>query len=168
MSTLAPIDYWVKRLGLINIGIGYITETHRSPITVFPKGQSQEEEGRSSCSSIYFLQERGQHGKLHSLQSDELYFYHKGAPQIVLYFDDNVESKLVRKVLGPYEDQHLQICVPAGKIMVQFVEETAKQEYYLGSIVVSPGFDPRDSTPANRNELIKKYPQHKDFIIKYT
>lgn len=92
---------WISRLKLVEHDppcMGHFKEIYRSDIMVKDiKGKDV-----SSCSSIYFLQKRGEHGFFNQIStSDELFVYNAGAPLTVLYFDQTVTPKLVNKVLGP-------------------------------------------------------------------
>lgn len=56
--------------------------------------------------------------------------------------------------------------------MAGIIEEeenaTSHAAFVLFSVVVSPGFDIRDDVAGNREELVKQFPKHKDFVERFT
>ena len=106
-----------------------------------------------------------QHNYLHSLQSDELFFYHSGSGELkISYLDPEAKGQLTEVTLSK---DSMQVAIPAGHFLCQSVKGT-ENDFVLFSVVVSPGFDPADSTPGKRDELTKEFPEQRDFIAKFT
>ncbi len=121
---------------------------------------------RKLITSIYFLLEKNDVSHFHSLKSDELWFYHYGSSLTLFLIFPN--GKLEKRKLGfNIENGELpQVLVPAGCIYGAVLNDT--NWFSLVGCVVSPGFDFQDFTLYKREDLLKKYPQHKDIIIKLT
>jgi hypothetical protein len=62
--------------------------------------------------------------------------------------------------------EKLQFVVPGGYWFAANVIN--KNSYSLVGCTVSPGFDFKDFTLADRNELIFKFPKHKKIITQFT
>src|SRR5581483_5454932 len=99
------MEQWAAELGLaplVGEG-GFFAATWRSAHAVEPAGFPG---GRVIASAIYFLLERGQRSAWHQLRSDELWFWHRGAP-VTLRFGgdgtapDTAPGTVTEVVLGP-------------------------------------------------------------------
>jgi predicted cupin superfamily sugar epimerase len=62
--------------------------------------------------------------------------------------------------------QEPQLIIPAGTIFGAYLNEP--DSFTLMGCMVSPGFDFKDFKLLNKNELISKYPQHRQIIEKLT
>eukprot|EP00128_Syssomonas_multiformis_P007679 Colp12_sorted_trinity150504_noHs@30364 len=104
---------------------------------------------------------------LHTLEADEVWHYYLGDAITILSF--NLETKDVEETcLGA---DILGGCVP------QYV---AKHNHWIGAYLpegsrwiltgaqLAPGFDPADSHPANRTQLIEAFPEYADIITRLT
>jgi len=146
---------------------GYYKEVYRHIDTIDSHPlQAEETDQRHLCTSIYFLLEAGQVSKFHSLKSDELWYYHYGAPMLVHCLNQNGSYDCHR--LGP--DLHCNeipfLRIPAGVIFGS--EPDSKDSFSLVSCVVSPGFDFKDFKLFTKAELLAAFPEHKDIIVKLT
>ncbi len=161
-------SYWIRKLGLSPLSescVGYYREVHSSSLSVRGRGGGE----RAAVSSIYFLQESGKGGVFHRLLSDEVLFYHAGAPMEVFWLEEEEKEQLVRRLLGPGEGQQMQVAVPARKFFVCSVLKAEEEEdFCLFSVVVAPGFDPRDDYRPSRDELVAKFPKQEKLITLYT
>jgi predicted cupin superfamily sugar epimerase len=128
---------------------GYCCELFKS------SGQSGE---RPLSSSIYYLLKAGQVSKFHRLKSDELWFYHYGAPLLIHQIDDTGNLSTKRLGLAVNQGEQPQILVSRNHI---FGAELASQDgFCLVSCVVSPGFDYRDFELFSGAELLRLFPRH--------
>jgi predicted cupin superfamily sugar epimerase len=103
---------------------GWYRETWRAPAT---------ESGRSAGTAILFLLERGQGSHWHSVDADELWLWHDGAP-VTLRIAADADTLPDVATLGPANPQ---VLVPAG----QWQAAQAVENWALMSCVVVPGFD---------------------------
>lgn len=142
---------------------GYFRETYRCQKSMhaddFPPDVAGE---RSLVTSIYFLLRHGQHSKFHKLHSDEIWFYHAGAPVIIHTLDDRGEHR--QNLLGSNmtAGERPQVLIPAGLIFG--AELPADAGFSLVSCVVAPGFDYRDFILCSQKDLLYQYPQHTKLI----
>ena len=136
------MERWAAELGLEPLAGegGFFAPTWRSAHAVAPAGFPG---ARALCSAIYFLLVEGQHSAWHQLRSDELWFWHRGAP-ITLRFGGNGAGpgEATEVVLGPDIEagQRPQVHIPAG----QWQSTRPATRDTLMSCVVSPGFDYAD------------------------
>jgi predicted cupin superfamily sugar epimerase len=106
---------------------GWHAETFRGPAGP---------DGRATSTVIYFLLEAGQRSHWHTVDADELWLHHAGAP-LELRTADGVTVTHV--VLGPdlAAGERPQQVVPAGV----WQSATTTGEWTLVSCVVAPGFE---------------------------
>ena len=150
--------YWIDNLNLHpHPEGGYYKEVYRSQDSFKPVGFVGE---RNYMTSIYFLLEAGSVSHFHSINSDELWYFHAGDSLSVhvIYPDGKLDTlKIGRNV----EDGELpQVVVPAGTVF----GSKSNGNYSLVGCVVSPGFDFQDFKLFRTSELIKSYPKHRQII----
>ncbi|MCH7398820.1 cupin domain-containing protein [Belliella sp. DSM 107340] len=135
---------------------GYYKEIYRSDLGI---GTSSGE--RSIVTSIYFLLTSENVSKFHQIKSDEMWFYHEGSPLTVHVIDENGQYDKIK--VGPVSEINKpQQMVPAGVIFGSTVDD--KDSFALVSCVVAPGFDFDDFRLYNKQELLEKFPTHKEII----
>ena len=155
-------NYWIEKLELqVHPDGGYYKEFYRSKDIIT---SSNINEQRSSSTSIYYLLESETKSFCHKLKSDEIWYYHHGA-SVTLFLIDQ-EGNLSIKICGKGEGKDLCVLIPKNTWFGARVMEP--NAFALVSCMVSPGFEFTDLEIADRNELIKIFPQHKESIIKYT
>jgi predicted cupin superfamily sugar epimerase len=159
-----PADFWIKHLQLTrHIEGGWYAEVYRSELSFTQKQLPDYFTGpRSSCTHINFLLEKNQFSAFHRIRSDELWHFYQGDPLTVYEID--TDGLLHQHVLGndPSSGQSLFCCIKAGNWFASKVNDGS--EYSLAGCTVSPGFDFADFEMGNRNELLKKFPQHSVII----
>ena len=140
---------------------GYFKEVYRAPQSFQPEGFDGD---RNYLTSIYFLLERNQVSHFHRILSDELWYYHGGAPcrvyqidakGVCTHFDLGLELTKGEQPFG---------FVPSGNI---FGAE-ALGDFTLVSCAVSPGFDFKDFTLMTTSDLLQRYPEHASLIKRFT
>lgn len=158
-------DFWIDRLQLQEHPEGgYYRETYRSPGSCDFSGTSPFSGSRSWATVIYYLLGTGERSRLHRICSDEHWFFHDGSPLTVHMFPENAEPSAFTLGLS-YEDGHLlQGTVPAGCWFGATVENPAETGYSLVSCVVAPGFEFRDLSFAQSEDLLRKFPKHRRII----
>jgi predicted cupin superfamily sugar epimerase len=120
------------------------------------------------ATAIYYLLERDDFSALHRIKSDELWHFHDGAPlEIILLSGAGVFSK-VRLGLDLLKGERPQVCIPRGLWFGAAVCAVKGARFTLASCTVAPGFDFADFEMANPSELLKKFPQQRRMILKWT
>ena len=135
---------------------GYYKEMYRSEQKVnLDSGKS-----RNLSTSIYYLLENEDKSRFHRIESDELWFFHQGNPLEIVSIQNGM---LIKTVLGNnFENGEVpQAVIPARTWFASRVKNN--KGYALVSCTVAPGFDFDDFELADRDELIKEFPD----LIKY-
>src|ERR1700728_3478579 len=79
--------YWINHLNLQpHPEGGYYKEVFRSKMEVSRKS---EDHFKQSCTSIYYLLEGTDFSGFHRIASDELWYFHDGAPLVIHSIDEN-------------------------------------------------------------------------------
>lgn len=155
-------DYWRKQLNLIAHpeGGSYVSSLTASANIPTKNGE------RPLFTSIYFMLAEGEVSHFHQLQSDEIWYYHDGAPLVVHMISE--EGKYSTVKLGVHMDsgEQPQLVVSAGTIFGSSM--TGESGYSLVGCMVSPGFDFKDFKLFSEDELIKRFPEHAMIIEKMT
>ena len=146
---------------------GYYIETYRSTETTVAAALPGRFKGdRSFSTAIYFLLEANQFSAFHRIQADELWHFYTGIGLhiYVLHADGRGEVlKLGDDIANGYSFQHI---VPAG---CWFASKPVNEKgFSFVGCTVAPGFDFADFELADRNVLLKQYPQHKEWIMRLT
>jgi predicted cupin superfamily sugar epimerase len=136
---------------------GHFKETYRSPEIIF---SPDHEDGRNICTSILFLLETGTFSAFHRIDSDELWNFHEGDACLIHVLHHQGGYSLIRLGSNLRESEVFQALVNAGD---WFASETTGN-YSLVGCTVSPGFDFRYFTLAERSELLRDYPGHEEII----
>ena len=140
---------------------GFFKETYRSD------AELDTTYGRRSLSTgIYFLLPQGDVSHFHKIKSDEMWNFYGGGSLIVVEIDEN--GNLIETKLGSNleEGEVPQYIVKANRWFGSFPEKSS--EYSFVGCTVSFGFDFQDFELANKESLIKLYPQHRIMITKLT
>ena len=75
-------------------------------------------------------------------------------------------ERLSQIKMGKSKGQTPQVAVRANTWFAASLNN--KESYCLLGCTVSPGFDHRDWELGSRSELVKRYPQHRKIIERYT
>ncbi len=139
---------------------GFYKEVYRSESSI-----ETSDGKRSLMTSIYFLLTSENISKFHQIKSDEMWYYHEGSPLTVHVIDKAGKYQKIK--VGPANEINKpQQMVPAGVIFGSTVD--AADSYALVSCVVAPGFDFQDFKLFEREELLKKFPEHAEIIEQLT
>lgn len=144
---------------------GWYRETWRSseplPVEALP---GRYRTGRSFGSLIYFLLTADNPSRFHALDSDELWFWHAGAPTLVHALDE--DGGYARRRLGDGRDASLQLHLAPDTHFAAEVE--MEGGYSLVSCVVVPGFSFEGFRLSRPDELLSRWPMHQDLIARLT
>lgn len=146
---------------------GFYKETYRSKELISKEALTGSFSGdRNYSTAIYFLITEGNFSAFHRIKQDEIWhFYHGDALEVhVIYPDGNYHChKVSNKITS---DDVPQLVVPAGSWFASTVEKGGK--YAFVGCTVAPGFDFADFELAERETLLKTYPQYKKVIEQLT
>jgi uncharacterized protein len=164
--TINELHNWVSKLGLTpHPEGGYYKSTFVSDEQITDIELSVNFEGeRKLYTSIYFLLPSEEVSHFHRLKSDELWYYHGGSPLTIHVIHENGEYEELKLGLDLEKGEVPQILVKKNSIFGSSVLE--KDTCSLVGCMVSPGFEFRDFELFTQKELLKKYPQHQEIIMK--
>jgi predicted cupin superfamily sugar epimerase len=157
-------EYLIKKLSLQKHPEGgYFIESYRSERLVTMPDYNGP---RNTCTAIYYLLEGDQFSSFHTLKSDEIWHFYAGS-SLTLHIIET-DGRLNEIILGSdiHSKETFQVVVKAGAWFAASVND--HNSYSLVGCTVSPGFDYRDWKLVGMDILIKKFPQHKSIIEKYT
>ncbi|MFA6600748.1 MAG: cupin domain-containing protein [Candidatus Omnitrophota bacterium] len=159
---------WIDRLGLVaHPEGGYYRETYRCLRTAGAEGLSEGFSGaRSLGTAIYYLLNGGEFSAWHRMTSDEIWHFYAGS-SLLLYRID-AAGNLTESLLGGAGHllEQPQILVSAGTWMA--ARCSAQDSYTLTGATVTPGFDFADFEMPVRENLLRRYPQHRAAIESLT
>ncbi|MGH7739215.1 MAG: cupin domain-containing protein [bacterium] len=143
---------------------GFYRESYRSPAGPLDMGGGRAPRSFSTC--IYYLLTRGDQSRFHRLASDEIFHFYRGDPVTWILLPNSGEIEV--KVLGSsvLEEQQVQLVVPAGTWFGGFLNEGG--DYALMGTTVAPGFDFDDFELADREKLLARFSNARDWIARLT
>lgn len=142
---------------------GWYKEVYRSEEMVSANAlPARYTDGRSLGTSIYYLLGRDDFSAFHRIQSDELWYFHKGDPlDLFVLMQDGTMRHSVLGSDKPNETCY-QTCVPARHWFAARVRDGG--HYALVGTAVVPGFDFADFEMGKAEMLLKKFPDHAGLI----
>jgi predicted cupin superfamily sugar epimerase len=158
---------WIDQLQLKrHIEGGYFSEVYHSALLLNPSQLPGNFTGsRHCCTHIYFLLEKNQFSAFHRIKSDELWHFYAGDPLIVYEITGN--GALKEHLLGQKPgQQQLFTSIPSGSWFGARLQGATG--FALVGCTMSPGFDYEDFELADREALVRKYPDHAALIATLT
>ena len=146
---------------------GYFIETYRSLETIPENALTSKYKGnRTFATAIYYLLTPRTFSPIHRLQSDEIFHFYLGDPVEMFQLWPDGSTKVF--ILGPdiLNGMQPQVVVPKG--IWQGARLLKSGKFALLGTTVSPGFEFADYESGSRNELVKSYPLHREWIITLT
>ncbi len=146
---------------------GYFRETYRSLETISEKTLPSRYKGmRSFATAIYYLLTPETFSAMHRLQSDEIFHFYLGDPVEMLQLSPDGTGRSL--ILGSdlLNGMQPQVIVPKG--VWQGARLLSGGNIALLGTTVSPGFEFADFETGRRDDLIKSYPQFREWIIALT
>ncbi len=158
-------QYYISKLGLEpHPEGGYFKRTFESQEQITDQELTVHFEGkRMLYTSIYFLLTSNDVSHFHRLQSDELWYYHAGSPLSVHMIDENGEYTEHKLGLNLENGEVPQVLVPKNTIFGSSIKD--RETFSLVGCMVSPGFEYQDFELFTQEELLLKYPEHKEIIM---
>ncbi|WP_252504505.1 cupin domain-containing protein [Sporosarcina sp. Marseille-Q4943] len=159
-------QFFISNLGLTpHREGGYYKQAFHSTETISDQEVTVNFDGdRKLYTSIYFLLTSKDISHFHRLKSDELWYYHAGSPLTIHVIEENGDYKEIKLGLNLDKGEVPQALVPKNTIFGSSVMDP--DTFSLVGCMVSPGFEYKDFELFTQEELLLKYPQHKDVILK--
>ena len=152
-------EYYIEKLHMEpHVEGGYFKECLLSEDTI-PGSQ------RNLWSSIYFLLCKDEVSNLHKLESDEVWYFHDGAALTIYMISPDGVLSAPKLGLDVEKGELPQIVVPKGYIFGAAMEN---EGYSLVGCMVSPCFLYQEFCLVGRDELLQRYPQYRDVIMRLT
>jgi len=160
--------YWIEKLGLEpHPEGGYYRQTYRAGLVLAQAALPFPFTGRRAVSTaIYFLLDGERFSAFHRLRSDELWHFYVGASLLVHVIDEDGRRSEIQLGSDPEAGEVLQAVVKAGCWFGSRVRD--QKSFALVGCTVAPGFDFEDFELAKRDELVRRYPQHRQVIERLT
>ena len=158
----SPAASIIKRFDMIPLTPegGYFKEMYRSKDIVDSEIHGQ----RNALTSIYFLLESNDFSAWHTTAVDEAWYFHQGSNLLIHTVGD--DGKLSSIELGLENPGEPQFTVPANKLVCAIPKDP--DSFTFLSTAVGPGFELRDFKLAQRDDLLARFPQHHDLILRFT
>ena len=160
MPEHSKASYWIQMLEMqAHPEGGYFKEVYRSDLEI-----DVEQGSRPAATSIYYLLRAGEFSAFHRIKSDETWYFHAGGPIEIVVIDE--WGNLTKQLVGLELEKGMfpQFTVNAGR----WFASHPKGEFSLVGCSVAPGFDFRDFEMADRQQLLKDYPQLENEILAFT
>lgn len=164
----ATLDEWVRCLELEpHPEGGWYREVYRAS-EVIPHAALPGRFGgdRAFSTSIYYLLGPGDFSALHRIEQDEVWHWYDGGRLLVevIHPDGTRDThRLGRDVAAG--DRPMAV-VPAGSWFGACVDGAG--HFALAGCTVAPGFDFDDFHMPKRDYLIRKFPEHRELIERFT
>ena len=159
MNFQKKTTYWIEKLNLKpHKEGGYFSRTYTSNCVTDEKKLPI----KHCASSIYYLLEGNDFSAFHRIKSDEIWYFHLGCNLKI--HEINPKGNYLLHILGIEEVATPQILIKANS---WFAAECATENSYsLVSCMVCPEFVFSEFEMAQKNFLIKEFPQYKDLITR--
>jgi predicted cupin superfamily sugar epimerase len=146
---------------------GYYVETYRASEKIGPPALPPTYHGeRNLATAILYLITADSFSALHKLRSDEVFHFYLGDPVTMLQLHPDRTSEIITLGHDVLNEQRIQVTVPAGAWQGCFLNKPGR--FALMGTTVTPGFESADFEAGQRIELLKKYPNRRDLILKLT
>ncbi|MBS1517034.1 MAG: cupin domain-containing protein [Bacteroidetes bacterium] len=157
-------EFWKEKLSLNDHPEGgYFKEVYRSVDIVnrehLPAGFNGD---RNFSTSIYYLLSGNDTSKFHRIKSDELWHFYDGSTLLIYEIESSGNLKIHRLGTDIEKGDLPQTVIRASNWFGAKPENT--DTFCLAGCTVSPGFHFEDFEMADRNYLLKNYPEHSGII----
>lgn len=146
---------------------GFYVETYRCPEKIEQAKLPARYNGdRSFSTAILYLLTPDTISAMHRVKSDEIFHFYLGDPITMLQLHPDGSSEIITLGQDILKGQLIQAVVPHGSWQGCFLNKGGK--FALMGTTVAPGFDFADLELADRDELLKQYPNQHNLIIQLT
>ena len=146
---------------------GYYVETYRAKEKIAETALPAEYTGQRNLSTaILYLLTPDTFSALHRLKSDEIFHFYLGDSVTMLQLHPDGSSEVITLGRDILNGRRIQVTVPQGTWQGCFLNEGGS--FALMGTTISPGFEFEDFELAQREELLKQYPNQSNFILKLT
>lgn len=161
-------DYWIEILQLKEHPEGgFFRETYRSDEMIKPEHLPHRYQvAHSFSTAIYYLLKGDQVSAFHRLKSDELWHFYAGSSVTIHIICETGQYTRIRLGNNFDEGEIFQTAVPTGCWFGATVDD--KSSFTLVGCTIAPGFDFSDFELADRENMLKKFPQHRAIIEELT
>ncbi|MGA8430827.1 MAG: cupin domain-containing protein [Candidatus Sulfotelmatobacter sp.] len=126
---------------------------------------------RAISTAIYFLLDGNNFSAFHRLRSDEMWHFYLGGSLLITVIGEDGDYSEIKLGSDPESGETMQAVVKAGcwfasRVLPSRVKD--RNSFALVGCTVSPGFDFEDFELAKREELARRYPQHRALITNLT
>jgi len=118
------------------------------------------------ATAIYFLLDGENFSAFHRLRSDEMWHFYAGGALVVHVIDEAGGYSEIQLGSDAEAGEVFQAVVKAGCWFGSRVRDPAA--FALVGCTVAPGFDFADFELAKRDELVARYPKHREVIERLT
>jgi predicted cupin superfamily sugar epimerase len=164
MEPITTARQWIETLGLRpHPEGGYFRETYKASEFLshdcLPARFGCE---RAMCTAIYYLLEANDLSALHRVRQDEILHFYDGAALLIHMIDPAGNYSMGRLGRNVGQGERPQITVPGGHLFGMKVADGGA--YTLLGCTVAPGFEFADFEMPGRQDLIRKFPEHRELI----
>lgn len=165
MTRVSP-EFYIQKLELLpHPEGGYFREIYRSAEKC-EQLPTRYQGPRNFSTSIYYLLEGHQYSVFHRIKSDEIWHFYDGCPLNIYIFDQ--QERLVIHSLGRdlEKNERILAVIPQGHWFA--AQPGDKYGFSLVGCTVAPGFDFTDFEIGKRDELLERFSEYRDIILRYT
>ena len=142
---------------------GFFKETYRSAERVSSESLPARFRGeRNFSTAIYYLLRKGEHSLFHRIKSDECWHFYAGETLLIHVIEPGGEYNCIKLGSNILLGETFQYVVPAKAWFA--AEPSTETDFSLCGCTVAPGFDFADFELADKEELLRAFPQHKEII----
>jgi predicted cupin superfamily sugar epimerase len=159
--------YWIEKLNMTaHPEGGWYKETFRDNRIVQAQSPGGEHKEYHASTAIYFLLDDQSFSAFHRIGAAEAWHFYAGTGITIYSIDENGELKTVELGPNPEQGQVFSTVVPANVWFASRVNQIGG--YALCGCTVAPGFEFAEFELASKNDLILRYPIHKNVIVGLT
>lgn len=144
---------------------GFFRRTYASPLPI-NLSPSDVQSIRPLSTAIYYFLTPETFSTMHKLPSDEVFHFYLGDTVEMLQLYPDSTGKIIKIGNDLLSGCQPQVLAPAR--CWQGLKLVDNGQYALLGTTMSPGFDYKDYTQGKREDLVNKYPDFKELIVKLT
>lgn len=159
--------YWVEKLKLQEHPGGFFKETYRAEESISQSALPPRFSGdRAFSTAIYYLLNRDDFSAFHRIRQDELWHFYYGSSLTIHVISEAGSYSTITMGNNIESGETLQAVVSRGAYFAAEVDD--KESFSLTGCTVAPGFEFQDFEMAERENLVSKFPDHEEIIVRLT